>query len=132
MNKIRLEIISPEKTLADLEVEMIMIPGREGDFGALYGHENVIATVRPGVVEVYQGSNIADRFVVSSGSVEITGKLCTILVDEAVKVGEIEFSYIERRLSEAKRSFDKETIEITRTNLTNEIKYLEEIMKFKA
>ena len=61
-------------------------PGRtvEGDFGVLHGHAPLISTVRPGVLEVIQGSKAEQRFLVVGGFAEVTPERCTVLADEAM------------------------------------------------
>jgi len=49
-NAVQFELVSPEKLLLSEEVEMVVVPGAEGDFGVLPGHTPVISTVRPGVI----------------------------------------------------------------------------------
>ena len=63
---------------------MPVVPGSEGDFGVLHGHAPLISTVRPGVLEVFQGSKADQRFLVAGGIAEVTPERCTVLADEAV------------------------------------------------
>ena len=52
--KLTFELVSPERLLISEEVEMVVVPGREGDFGVLPQHSPLISTVRPGVIDIYQ------------------------------------------------------------------------------
>ena len=63
---------------------MVVVPGSEGDFGVLHGHAPLISTVRPGVLEVFQGAKAEQRFLVAGGFAEVTPERCTVLADEAV------------------------------------------------
>ncbi len=132
MNKIRLEIISPERTLLNLDVTQVILPGAAGKFGVLYGHENYIATIKPGVIEIYQDEAVTERYIVSSGIAEITAKTCIILVDEAVKVGEIDFELFESRIEEVKKDMDNQTSELVKEEIEDRLIYLEETLKFKS
>ena len=62
---------------------MVVVPGSEGDFGVLHGHAPLISTVRPGVIEVFQGNKVEQRFLVVGGFAEVTPERCTVLADEA-------------------------------------------------
>ena len=62
---------------------MVVVPGSEGDFGVLHGHAPLISTVRPGVLEVFQGNKVEQRFLVVGGFAEVTPERCTVLADEA-------------------------------------------------
>ena len=48
------DLVSPERLLLSEPVEMVVVPGTEGDFGVLPGHAPFISTLRPGVITVYQ------------------------------------------------------------------------------
>jgi F-type H+-transporting ATPase subunit epsilon len=95
-DKVQFELVSPEKLLVSREVEMVVVPGSEGDFGVLPDHAPMISTVRPGVIEIYEGGNVTDRIFVAGGFAEVTGERCTVLADEAVAVKDID-----RKASEA-------------------------------
>jgi F-type H+-transporting ATPase subunit epsilon len=88
--KFEFEVVSPEKLLLSQPVDMAVIPGTEGDFGVLAGHSLVIATLRPGVIEVWQGETVTERLFVGGGFAEVTDERCTVLADSAIPVGEID------------------------------------------
>ncbi len=77
-----LEIISPERLLLSRPVDMVVIPGTEGDLGILPGHAALITGLRGGLVELYEGGKITDRFFVSGGFAEVTGESCAVLADD--------------------------------------------------
>ena len=61
------ELVSPEKLLLAEEVDMVVVPGAEGDFGVLVGHAPLISSLRPGVIDTYNGGKVADRIFVTGG-----------------------------------------------------------------
>ena len=67
MAKFNFRLVMPERELLATEADMVVVPGSEGDFGVLHGHAPLISTVRPGVLEVYQGSKADDGSVTTSG-----------------------------------------------------------------
>ena len=67
MAKVNFRLVMPERELLATEADMVVVPGSEGDFGVLHGHAPLISTVRPGVLEVYQGSKAEQRFLVVGG-----------------------------------------------------------------
>jgi len=97
--KFELELVSPERLLLSEPVDMAVIPGSEGDFGVLAGHSLLISTLRPGVIEVWQGETVVSRLFVAGGFAEVTETRCTVLADEAVPVDEI-------NAAEAQAAFD--------------------------
>ena len=53
-DQIQFELVSPERLLVSRPVEMVVVPGVEGDFGALPGHAPLISAVRPGVLAIFE------------------------------------------------------------------------------
>ncbi len=92
------DLVSPERLLFSKHVSLVTIPGTEGDFGVLVDHAPLIATVRPGVIEVYphgQDHAPSDRLFVSGGFAEVTPTRCTVLADEAIPVGDLNRAALE-------------------------------------
>lgn len=98
--KVTFELVSPEKLLASRAVDMVVVPGADGLFGVLPGHSPVIAQLQPGVINVYDGANIADRIFVGGGFVEVTPERCVVLAETALPVAELDRAKIEARLGE--------------------------------
>jgi len=69
-NKVAFELVSPERLVVSMPVDMVVVPGGEGDFGVLPGHAPLIASVRPGVIEIYDGREVSDRIFVAGGFAE--------------------------------------------------------------
>ena len=53
MATISFDLVSPENLIFNDEVGMIIVPGKDGDFGVLPGHSKVMSSLRPGRVMVY-------------------------------------------------------------------------------
>ena len=84
MAKVSFRLVMPERELLNTEADMVVVPGSEGDFGVLHGHAPLISTVRPGVLEVFQGAKAEQRFLIAGGFAEVTPERCTVLAEEAV------------------------------------------------
>ena len=67
------DLVSPEKLLLSEDVEMVVVPGAEGDFGVLIGHAPLISSLRPGVINTYTGKKVEKRIFVAGGFAEVTG-----------------------------------------------------------
>lgn len=100
--KVAFELVSPERLLLSEEVDMVVVPGEEGDFGVLVRHAPLISTLRPGVIKVHNGGVVTERIFVAGGFAEVTPQRCTVLAEEALPVGEIDRAKAEQRLSDAK------------------------------
>src|SRR5690242_21585060 len=79
-------------------VEMVVVPGTEGNFGVLPGHAPLISSIRPGTIDVYQGQAVTRRIFVVSGIAEVTPERCTVLADEAMPPDELDRGAIEAEL----------------------------------
>ena len=100
-NPVQFELVSPEKLLLSDDVEMVVVPGVEGDFGVLPGHAPMISTVRPGVIHVFESGSVKSRIFVAGGFAEVTAERCTVLAEEAVPLDEIDRAGVEKDLQDA-------------------------------
>lgn len=103
---VEFELVSPAKLLASEPVEMVVIPGAEGDIGVLPGHSPLIATVRPGIIDIHEGGKVRDRIFVGGGFAEVSPNRCTVLAEEATPIDEINLATAEARLTEARERAD--------------------------
>ncbi len=84
----RLEIVTPEaKTFSD-EVEEVVLPGVEGEFGVLPGHEHLITQIMPGELMITQNGKPL-YLAVGEGFVEVLPDRVSVLTDMALKAEEI-------------------------------------------
>ena len=117
-DQVQFELVSPERLLVSEPVDMVVVPGTEGDFGVLPGHAPLISTVRPGVIETYAGRAIKDRIFVAGGFAEVTPARCTVLAEEAMLVADLDRQQAEEDarnaredLAEAKTPAEREAAE---------------------
>ena len=99
---VEFELVSPEQLLVSAPVEMVVVPGAEGDFGVLPGHTPLISTVRTGVISTYENGAVDQRIFVSGGFAEVTGERCTVLADEAVALSDADRAEAEARVAAAR------------------------------
>ena len=95
-----LSIVTPQRAVLETEVDSVVAPGAEGEFGVLPEHEAFLAPLRPGVVR-YQGGDGSGRVAVASGFAEVTGERVTILVQTADTSDEVDREQAQAELSEA-------------------------------
>ena len=92
------ELVTPERLLLSEAVEMVVIPGTEGNFGVLPGHAPLISSIRPGTIDIYAGQTVTRRIFVVSGIAEVTPERCTVLADEALAPDELDRGVVESEL----------------------------------
>ncbi|HBU99368.1 MULTISPECIES: ATP synthase F1 subunit epsilon [Thalassospira] len=96
-----LELVSPSALLKSEPVEMVVVPGMEGNFGVLPKHAPMISTIRPGVIDIYAGGKVSERIFVAGGVAEVNPERCTILAEEAVAVSDLKADDAQARLEAA-------------------------------
>jgi len=101
-DKTQFELVSPERLLISKAVDMVVVPGTEGDFGVLPDHAPLISSVRPGVIAVFEGGQVTDRIFVAGGFAEVTGERCTVLAEQAMPLAELDRGQIETELKDAR------------------------------
>jgi len=102
---VALEIVSPTKLVLSRAVDMVVMPGYEGDIAAMEKHAPMIILLRGGVITLHEGGQATDRFFVGGGFAEITADRCTILADDAVPVSELSASAMANVLAGAERAW---------------------------
>ena len=100
-NAVAFELVSPQSLLISEDVEMVVVPGGDGDFGVLPNHSPLISTVRPGVIHIFAGGSVKDRIFIAGGFAEVTPAGCTVLAEEALPVGDLDRAAIERDLADS-------------------------------
>ncbi len=103
---VHFELVSPERLVLSAEVDMVVVPGAEGDFGVLPGHAPLISNVRPGVISIYNGRVVEARLFVAGGFAEVSDSRLTVLTEEAVALDEIDRAGADARLAAAREALD--------------------------
>lgn len=103
MSTLKLEIVTPEARTYSDDVEMVTLPGVEGEMGIFPMHVPLMTQIVPGEIAVRK--NGEDFFLaVGEGFVEITGNSVSILTDMAIKAADIDEAKAEeaRKRAEAR------------------------------
>jgi F-type H+-transporting ATPase subunit epsilon len=100
--KVEFELVSPERLLVSKPVDMVVVPGAEGDFGVLRGHAPLISNLRIGVIDIHDGGSVAERIFVAGGFAEVTAERCTVLAEQAMPVGDLKRADIEGEIKSLK------------------------------
>lgn len=112
---IRCEIVSQDRLVYEDDVDIVVLPGEDGEMGILPHHAPLLSTLRLGVIKVRKGGE-ESVFTVTGGIVEVQPDIVTILADAAENVEEIDVARAEearKRVQEmmegAKKGDDFET-----------------------
>ena len=100
MAKLLLEIVTPEAKAFSGEVEMVVLPGVEGELGVLPMHVPLMTQLLPGEVRILQDGK-QKELVVGTGFVEVSQTHVSILTDMAMSDTEIDEQAAEEAVKRA-------------------------------
>ena len=85
---LKLEIVTPERRVVEIETESVTVPTASGEAGILTNHAPLISALKPGIL-TYAGKAGAERLAISSGFVEVSGNQVSVLTDVAESADEV-------------------------------------------
>ena len=125
-DKFTVEIISPEKSILNLETNEVTIPSYEGQMGILKDHIPLITFLRPGVISI-QCQN-EKKYFVEEGTVEFSNNNLLILTSTAKDLKELNQNSIEDLLNQAEKKLsDNNSSDKEKYLLSYKINTLKEI-----
>ena len=99
-DKIKFDLVSPERLLLSKQVDMVTVPGTEGYMGVIAGHAPLVSTLRAGMIDM-QDEGVDTRFFIRGGFVEINPTKITVLAEEAIPFSELDIAVLDQRISDA-------------------------------
>ena len=75
-----LVIVTPHREVYRSEVDHVVLPGSEGEFGVLESHERFLSPLRSGAAEIRKGGQTL-RAALASGFARVEGHSVSVLVD---------------------------------------------------
>ena len=97
---ILLEIVTPDRLLVSQEVDFLIAPGTEGDFGVLPGHCRLLSSLRVGELRYYIGETI-HYMSIMWGFADVTPRRVTILAEVAERAEDIDVERAQAKVLEA-------------------------------
>jgi len=84
MADLHFELVTPERLVRSEDVYMVVVPGVEGEFGAMAGHAPVMTVLKDAELKVYKtAGSQPESITVSGGFAEVGDKGLTILAESA-------------------------------------------------
>jgi F-type H+-transporting ATPase subunit epsilon len=114
-----LEIVTPEKVAFTGKVEEVTIPGTEGEFGVLRGHEALLTSVDIGELNFTMDGK-KTYYAINTGFAEVTGEKVTVLIETAERSDSIDKDRAQRAKQNAEArlaQIAKENVEYEKINL---------------
>jgi len=98
--KLSFALVSPERELFNGDVDHVVVPGAEGEFGVLPKHAPVMSTIKPGALRIYNDGT-ERRIFVNGGFADVTPDGLTVLAEEAIDLADIDSAEVEQQLKNA-------------------------------
>ena len=103
---LRLSIVTPARPLVEAEVDGLVAPGREGEFGILPGHERFLAPLRAGLLRYRAGSD-EQRVAIAGGFAEVSQDRVTVLASAAALPQDVDADRVREELAQAEAALDE-------------------------
>jgi len=102
MDKLKLEIVTPNGAIYDGDVKMVTLCGKDGEFGVLPGHAALVSLLDAGVISATTVNNKEVVVAINSGYAKVSEEKVTCIVDGAVAVSDEE-GVLSSNIEEAKK-----------------------------
>jgi F-type H+-transporting ATPase subunit epsilon len=99
-DKLHFALVSPERELFNGEVDHVVVPGSEGEFGVSPNHAPVMSVIKPGALKVFD-DGAERRIFVNGGFADVTPEGLTVLAEEAVDLADVDPAQLEQQLKNA-------------------------------
>lgn len=125
-DKLHFSLVSPARELFSGDVDQVIAPGTEGEFGVLVNHAPFMTTLKNGVVRVLEGDAVRYRFYVRGGFADVTPAGLTILAEEARNLSDVNAQEIDVEIEAAKiKLLELDAGDTKRAVYEHQISYLE-------
>ena len=100
---IKLEVVTPEKSVVSEEAQIVMPPGSLGEFGVLIGHTPFLTTLKIGTIR-YKDAGGTEKYVfVNSGFAEALPDKVTVLAESAERRKDIDVERAKAAMERAEK-----------------------------
>ena len=130
MSNFFLELVSPDKNYFVGNVDMVVLPGEEGDFSVLFDHAPIITFLRAGRVLIIEETGKEHLFFVASGFVKVDNNKCHVMVDYIKERSELDDKSSRDELSDTLSQIESEKDENSLDKLFDKKLVLEEQLSF--
>jgi len=107
MDKLHLEVVTPARVVREKDVDSVVAPGSEGEFGVLPGHVSFLSGIVPGELRYTAGSE-KEALSVTAGFAEVFKNKVSILVDAAERAPEIDAERARKAMERAKERLSRD------------------------
>ena len=105
--KFPVEVLTPDGTVFEGEVEQISTKTTAGSIGILANHEPVLAMLDPTELRLYRSDSEIVRYAQAEGYMQVADNRVLLLVEEAHEPGALDASSLRERLEEAESELER-------------------------
>jgi F-type H+-transporting ATPase subunit epsilon len=109
MATLRLEILTPDAKIFEDDVEMVELPGAEGEMGILPQHEALVTELKAGELRITRKGKM-EVLAIGEGFAEITADSVGVLTDGAVSEKDIDETVAEEAVKRAEELLKSNTL----------------------
>lgn len=99
-DKLSFALVSPERELFHGEVDHVVVPGVEGEFGVLPDHAPAMSVIKPGALRIFN-DGAERRVFVNGGFADVTPEGLAVLAEEAIDLADVDPGKLEQDLKNA-------------------------------
>jgi F-type H+-transporting ATPase subunit epsilon len=104
-----LSLVTPDGAAFEGEVEMLIVPGADGEIGVLARHAPLVAMLNAGSTRIYRERDSQDvlEFATGPGFFKVEQDRALALVDDAVEARHIDDARAREQLEEARAELER-------------------------
>ena len=123
-DKLAFALVSPERELFQGQVDQVVVPGTDGEFGVLPKHTPFMSTIKPGALRILNDGT-ERRVFVNGGFADVTPDGLTVLAEDAVDLADVDTAALEQDLKNAREDLDTAKDDVRRDAVQMKLQRLE-------
>ena len=134
---IKFKIVTPEQIVLEEEITQVSVPTKEGEITVLPDHIPLVASLKPGVIEITTADNKNNIIAISGGFIEVLKNKVVILADTAERAEDINIDRVQAAKKQAKitkqdtRHFDQERFANISAKISKELARSSAVQRWK-
>ncbi|MEI8320532.1 MAG: F0F1 ATP synthase subunit epsilon [Alphaproteobacteria bacterium] len=121
--------IAPAKKATVDDLDLVTLPGDQGEFGVLPHHAPMLVALTKGIVRLHRKQDVFQYYFIESGFASISKKTCTISCENFSLLNDLDPKVLEADLKRYHDDLAGLTIEDDRRSLQNKIVMVEEMLE---
>jgi F-type H+-transporting ATPase subunit epsilon len=107
---LRLEIVTPEKLAYEDDVDMVLVPGIDGEMGILPHHTPLVSLLGVGELKIRKGGS-EESFAIAGGFLQVRPDKVVVMAETADLAAEIDLEKAQQARAEAERALEAGYVE---------------------